>query len=167
MGAALYAFCGAQLRPGIEIVTDALQLAERVADADLVITGEGRIDSQTIHGKVPVGVARVAKRFNVPVIGIAGSLTADVGVVHQHGLDAVFSVLYTICTLDEALANAAANLRMTARNVAAVLPMGDKLSLNSPQVALRLPWLATGYRTVARIRRYAPLSGEAGKLSAG
>ena len=125
MGAALYAFCGAQLRPGIEIVTDALQLAERVADADLVITGEGRIDSQTIHGKVPVGVARVAKRFNVPVIGIAGSLTADVGVVHQHGLDAVFSVLYTICTLDEALANAAANLRMTARNVAAVLQMGD------------------------------------------
>ena len=125
MGAALYAFCGAQLRPGIEIVTDALQLAERVADADLVITGEGRIDSQTIHGKVPVGGARVAKCFNVPVSGIAGSLTADVGVVHQHGLDAVFSVLYTICTLDEALANAAANLRMTARNVAAVLQMGD------------------------------------------
>ncbi|AKK83507.1 glycerate kinase [Klebsiella aerogenes] len=126
MGAALYAFCGANLRPGIEIVTDALGLADLVADADLVITGEGRIDSQTIHGKVPVGVAKVAKRFNVPVIGIAGSLTADVGVVHQHGLDAVFSVLYTVCTLDEALANAAANVRMTARNVAAVLEMGGK-----------------------------------------
>ncbi|WEF29034.1 glycerate kinase [Klebsiella aerogenes] len=127
MGAALYAFCGAKLRPGIEIVTDALQLAELVADADLVITGEGRIDSQTIHGKVPIGVAKVAKRFNVPVIGIAGSLTADVGVVHQHGLDAVFSVLYTICTLDEALTHAAANIRMAARNVAAVLQMGGKL----------------------------------------
>ncbi|HCU1809761.1 glycerate kinase [Klebsiella aerogenes] len=127
MGAALYAFCGANLRPGIEIVTDALGLADLVADADLVITGEGRIDSQTIHGKVPVGVAKVAKRFNVPVIGIAGSLTADVGVVHQHGLDAVFSVLYSVCTLDEALANAAANVRMTARNVAAVLQMGGKL----------------------------------------
>ena len=126
MGAALYAFCGANLRPGLEIVTDALGLAELVADADLVITGEGRIDSQTIHGKVPVGVAKVAKRFNVPVIGIAGSLTADVGVVHQHGLDAVFSVLYSVCTLDEALANAAANVRMTARNVAAVLEMGGK-----------------------------------------
>ncbi|EPG8312540.1 TPA: glycerate kinase [Klebsiella aerogenes] len=126
MGAALYAFCGANLRPGIEIVTDALGLAELVADADLVITGEGRIDSQTIHGKVPVGVAKVAKRFNVPVIGIAGSLTADVGVVHQHGLDAVFSVLYSVCTLEEALANAAANVRMTARNVAAVLQMGGK-----------------------------------------
>ncbi|EKZ6355986.1 glycerate kinase [Klebsiella aerogenes] len=126
MGVALYAFCGANLRPGIEIVTDALGLADLVADADLVITGEGRIDSQTIHGKVPVGVAKVAKRFNVPVIGIAGSLTADVGVVHQHGLDAVFSVLYSVCTLDEALANAAANVRMTARNVAAVLEMGGK-----------------------------------------
>lgn len=102
MGAALYAFCGANLRPGIEIVTDALGLADLVADADLVITGEGRIDSQTIHGKVPVGVAKVAKRFNVPVIGIAGSLTADVGVVHQHGLDAVFSVLYSVCTLEGA-----------------------------------------------------------------
>ncbi|MGG7828572.1 glycerate kinase [Klebsiella aerogenes] len=126
MGAALYAFCGANLRPGIEIVTDALGLADLVAAADLVITGEGRIDSQTIHGKVPVGVAKVAKRFNVPVIGIAGSLTADVGVVHQHGLDAVFSVLYSVCTLEEALANAAANVRMTARNVAAVLQMGGK-----------------------------------------
>ncbi len=58
MGAALYAFCGANLRPGIEIVTDALGLADLVADADLVITGEGRIDSQTIHGKVPVGWRR-------------------------------------------------------------------------------------------------------------
>ncbi|MEF3099846.1 glycerate kinase [Raoultella terrigena] len=127
MGAALYAFCGAKLRPGIEIVTDALHLAERVADADLVITGEGRIDSQTIHGKVPVGVAKVAKSYNIPVIGIAGSLTADVGVVHQHGLDAVFSVLYSVCTLEEALENAADNVRMTARNVAAILKMGQKL----------------------------------------
>ena len=126
MGAALYAFCGARLRPGIEIVTDALHLAELVADADLVITGEGRIDSQTIHGKVPVGVAKVAQRYNVPVIAIAGSLTADVGIVHQHGLDAVFSVIYSVCTLEEALENAAENVRMTARNVAAVLNMGRK-----------------------------------------
>lgn len=127
MGAALYAFCGARLRPGIEIVTDALHLAELVADADLVITGEGRIDSQTIHGKVPVGVAKVAQRYNVPVIAIAGSLTADVGIVHRHGLDAVFSVIYSVCTLEEALENAADNVRMTARNVAAVLNMGRKL----------------------------------------
>lgn len=127
MGAALYAFCGANLRPGIDIVTDALHLDALVADADLVITGEGRIDSQTIHGKVPVGVARVAKRYQIPVIGIAGSLTADVGVVHQHGLDAVFSVLHRICSLDEALAEAGANVRMTARNIAATIKVGQSL----------------------------------------
>lgn len=125
MGAALYAFCGAQLRQGIEIVTDALHLADQVADADLVITGEGRIDSQTIHGKVPVGVAKVAKCFNKPVIGIAGSLTADVGVVHEHGIDAVFSVIYTICSLEDALENASENVRMAARNIAAALKVGQ------------------------------------------
>ncbi|MBY4838215.1 glycerate kinase [Pantoea sp. DY-5] len=124
MGAALHAFCQAELRSGIEIVTEALGLAEQVKDADLVITGEGRIDSQSINGKVPIGVAKVAKQFNKPVIGIAGSLTADVGVVHQHGLDAVFSVLFSICTLDDALANAAQNVRLTARNVAAVIKVG-------------------------------------------
>jgi len=127
MGAGLYAFCGAELRRGIEIVTDALHLAEHVADADLVITGEGRIDSQTVHGKVPVGVAKVAKGYNKPVIGIAGSLTADVGIVHEHGLDAVFSVIYSICSLDDALKNAGDNVRMTARNVAAVLKAGRRL----------------------------------------
>lgn len=127
MGAGLYAFCGAELRRGIEIVTDALHLAEHVADADLVITGEGRIDSQTVHGKVPVGVAKVAKKYHKPVIGIAGSLTADVGVVHEHGLDAVFSVIYSICSLDDALKNAGENVRMTARNVAAVLKAGQNV----------------------------------------
>ena len=127
MGAALYAFCGATLRPGIDIVTEALHLDALVADASLVITGEGRMDSQTIHGKVPVGVARVAKRYHIPVIGIAGSLTADVGVVHQHGVDAVFSVLYRICSLNDALAQARDNVRMAARNIAAVVKIGQTL----------------------------------------
>ncbi|MEZ2603181.1 glycerate kinase [Kluyvera intermedia] len=127
MGAALFAFCGAKLRPGIDIVTEALYLDTLVADANLVITGEGRMDSQTIHGKVPVGVARVAKRYHIPVIGIAGSLTADVGVVHQHGIDAVFSVLYRICSLDDALEQAGENVRMAARNIAAVMKMGQSL----------------------------------------
>ncbi|MDI9276941.1 glycerate kinase [Pantoea sp. EABMAA-21] len=127
MGAALHAFCQAELRRGIEIVTEALALADQVQDADLVITGEGRIDSQTINGKVPIGVAKVAKQFNKPVIGIAGSLTADVGVVHQHGLDAVFSVLFSIGSLEDALANAAQNVRLTARNVAATIKVGQAL----------------------------------------
>lgn len=127
MGAGLQAFCGAELRKGIEIVTEALGLEQLVKDASLVITGEGRIDSQTLQGKVPIGVARVAKRYHKPVIGIAGSLTADVGVVHQHGLDAVFSVLYSICTLEQALDNAGDNVRMAARNIAATVKLGQTL----------------------------------------
>ncbi|EIC86425.1 glycerate kinase [Serratia sp. M24T3] len=127
MGAALYGFCNAELRQGIEIVTEALGLDELVKDATLVITGEGRIDSQSINGKVPIGVARVAKRYNKPVIAIGGSLTKDVDVVFDHGLDAVFSVLYSICTLDEALDNAAENLRKSARNIAATIRLAQKL----------------------------------------
>ncbi|WP_017345497.1 glycerate kinase [Pantoea sp. A4] len=129
MGAGLLAFCQATLRPGIEIVTEALQLEAQLGDADLVITGEGRIDSQSVQGKVPVGVARLAQRAGIPVIGIAGSLTPDVGVVHAHGINAVFSALYRICTLEEALAAAAENIRLTARNVAATVKLGQQLAL--------------------------------------
>ncbi|MED5631498.1 glycerate kinase, partial [Enterobacter hormaechei] len=62
------------------------------------------------------------------VIGIAGSLTADVGVVHEHGLDAVFSVIYTICSLEDALENAQQNVQLAARNIAAVIKMGQGMS---------------------------------------
>ncbi|MGC6233289.1 glycerate kinase [Hafnia paralvei] len=124
MGAALFGLLNARLQPGIEIVTEALKLADAVQGADLVITGEGRIDSQTIHGKTPVGVARVAKRYDIPVIAIAGGMTPDYSVVHQHGLDAVFSVLNRIQTLPEALEGARENVRVMARNVAAVWKMG-------------------------------------------
>lgn len=120
MGAALLGMLEARLRPGIEIVIEALRLEEAVRGADLVITGEGRLDSQSIHGKTPIGVARVANRHGLPVIGIAGSLAPDYQVVHLHGIDAAFSVLDRIVTLEEALAGAAHNLEVTARNVAAV-----------------------------------------------
>ncbi|WP_312455400.1 glycerate 2-kinase [Pseudescherichia sp.] len=124
MGAALMAFLGAELRSGIEIVTQALNLEEHIHDCTLVVTGEGRIDSQSIHGKVPVGVASVAKKYHKPVIGIAGSLTHDVGVVHQYGIDAVFSVLTSIGTLEEAFRGAFDNIYRASRNIAATLRVG-------------------------------------------
>jgi glycerate kinase len=127
MGAALMGFFGAQLRPGIEIVVDAVGLEEAIRDADLVITGEGRIDSQTIHGKTPIGVARVAKKYDKPVIGIAGSLSTDVDVVHGHGIDAVFSILSRVCSLNDALSDAAINIRTASRNIAATLKLGHTL----------------------------------------
>jgi len=123
LGAALLGLFDATLRPGISIVMDAVNLAEVVKDADLVITGEGRIDSQTIHGKTPVGVARTAKLYNLPVIGIAGSTAQDCRVVHDHGLDAVYSVVLGATDLPTALKEAAFNVEMTSRNIAAALAM--------------------------------------------
>ncbi len=120
IGAAFVALLGAKLRPGIEIVMDAVSFDDVIADADLVITGEGRIDSQTIHGKTPIGVARKAKKHSLPVIGISGCLTNDCGVVHEHGIDAVFAVVNSSVSLETALKEAAVNIELTARNVAAL-----------------------------------------------
>ncbi|WP_058120106.1 glycerate kinase [Photobacterium kishitanii] len=124
MGAALLGLFKAQLRSGIEIVIDAVNLDAIVKDADLVITGEGRIDNQTIHGKTPIGVARAAKKFNKPVIGIAGCLSQDCGVVYEHGIDAVFSVVPAAISLEQAFKDAALNVELTARNVAAMYCLG-------------------------------------------
>lgn len=126
MGSALSGLLMGRLEPGISIVTDALNLAEAVQGADLVITGEGRIDSQTVRGKTPMGVAKVAQRFAVPTIALAGGMTKDYAVVHEHGLDAVFSVVNRIVTLPEAMGEADENLRVTARNVAAVWQMAER-----------------------------------------
>ncbi|MFA3759312.1 glycerate kinase [Yersinia sp. 2466 StPb PI] len=124
MGAALLAFCGAELRQGVEIVAEALDLETYIKDCHFVLTGEGRIDSQSINGKVPVGVARLAKKYNKPVIGIAGSLATDANIVHQHGVDAIFSIIYHICTLDDALSQATENIRTASRNIASVINIG-------------------------------------------
>ena len=125
MGAALLGLFNAHLRSGIEIVIDAVNLHDIVKDADLVITGEGRIDSQTIHGKTPIGIARAAKKFNKPVIGIAGCLSQDCGVVYGHGIDAVFSIVPAAMSLEQAFKDAAINVELTARNVAAIYTLNS------------------------------------------
>lgn len=130
IAAAMMVFLGGRLRPGIDIVTDAVGLDEAVRGADLVITGEGRIDSQSVNGKTPVGVARVAKRYGKPVIGVGGCLAPDAAEVHSHGIDAVFGAVSRPCTVAEALAidAAARNLRSAARNIAATLKLGAALA---------------------------------------
>ena len=126
MGAAMLAFLKGQLRPGCEIIAKAVGLDAAVHNADLVITGEGRIDQQTIFGKTPFGVATVARKHGVPVIGIAGSLGTNAQVVHAHGIDAIFSVLSRPCSIQEAVAEAEHNVRCAARNIAALLAMGQR-----------------------------------------
>ncbi|EKF9834698.1 glycerate kinase [Vibrio cholerae] len=118
MGAALLAYNQARLRPGIEIVLETVQLAHQVSDADLVITGEGRIDSQTVHGKTPMGVAKVAKRFDVPVLALCGCTGDNYQAVYQCGIDAVFAAVPRAMSLDDALKESDFNLADLAENVA-------------------------------------------------
>ena len=118
-------FLNADNKPGIEIVLRAVNLEQAVQGAALVITGEGRIDSQTAGGKAPLGVASVAKQFNVPVIGIAGVLGDGVEVVHQYGIDAVFSILPRLAPLAEVLASGETNLFNSARNIACAIKIGQ------------------------------------------
>lgn len=118
MGGGLLLLPNVSLRPGVQIVVEAVNLAQQLQDADLVITGEGRIDGQTVHGKTPIGVAKTAKQFDKPVIAICGCLRDDYEAVYQHGIDAVFPIISQLGSLQETLANGRNNLISTAQNVA-------------------------------------------------
>ncbi len=119
LGGAFLAFANARLKSGIDIVLDAVEIERHLAGADLVITGEGRIDSQTVRGKTPVGVSRRAQKAGVPVIALAGSVSEDSDLVHAHGIDALFSIVPGVVSLPTALAEASDNLYRTTRNIAA------------------------------------------------
>lgn len=127
MGVAAQIFLGGQLKPGIDIIMNAVNLERVLEGADLVITGEGRIDSQTVGGKAPIGVARVAQRLGVPVIGIAGVLGEGVEIVHEHGIDAVFSILPRLAPLATVLMQGEINLQHCARNIAQAMKLGQTI----------------------------------------
>ena len=116
LGFAFLTFTNAVLESGIQIVLEETKLADYIKDADLVITGEGRLDHQTIMGKAPIGVASLAKKYKKTVIAFAGCVTPDARVCNQHGIDAYFPILQGIATSAEAMdpANARRNLTATA-----------------------------------------------------
>ena len=92
LGASLIAFLNAELRPGIDIMIEIAKLEQAIKDADLVVTGEGKIDSQTIYGKAPIGVARIAKKYNIPVIAVAAIISDDADIVHQYGINTLIKI---------------------------------------------------------------------------
>ena len=102
LGGGMMAFLEGSLRAGIDIVLDHVGLDEKLERADLVITGEGQLDFQTVYNKAPVGVAWRAKQRNIPVIAICGSLGKGFEDVHAEGIDAVASIICAPMTLDEA-----------------------------------------------------------------
>ena len=102
LGAGMIAFTNATLKPGIDIILDAVKLNAKIKTADLVITGEGGMDFQTVYDKAPIGVAKMAKQYGIPTIGISGMLGKDYQIVHQHGIDAAVSIVTGPMSLSEA-----------------------------------------------------------------
>ncbi len=119
MGFAFLSYLNGKLMNGINLILSETKLEDYIKNADIVITGEGRLDSQTIMGKAPVGVAKIAKKYNIPVIAFSGCVTEDATACNNHGIDAFFPVLRTVCTLEEALNvdNAYKNMSNTAEQV--------------------------------------------------
>lgn len=119
LGFAFLSYIGAALIPGIELILNAVGLEQELSDADVVVTGEGRLDFQTAMGKAPVGVARLAKKYHTQVIAFAGSVTKEASACNKEGIDAFFPILRSVCTLAEAMdpVNAKANITATTEQV--------------------------------------------------
>jgi len=117
-----------QIQAGIDMVLDILKVDDALAGADLVITGEGQMDNQTLNGKTPFGIAKRAQARGIPVIAIAGSLGFEVEALYDT-IGSIFGTVRSPQALAQVLSEAEGNLTRTARNIAATLAMGNKLSI--------------------------------------
>lgn len=119
LGFAFLSFTNAVLKSGIKIILEETKIENDIKYADIVVTGEGRLDSQTVMGKAPIGIARLAKKHGKKVIAFSGCVTDDAEVCNKHGIDAFFPIVRGVTTLDDALNtdNAYKNLEATAYQV--------------------------------------------------
>ncbi len=127
-GAGLMAFADARIERGIDTVLDAVKFDDAIADADLVITGEGRIDHQSVHGKVPVGVAQRAKKQNKMVAAVVGSVGKDYEKAYQYGLDAIESAVAYPITLEEAMEEAGDLVEDAAERLIRAIAAGRRMN---------------------------------------
>ena len=127
LGAGMIAFVEGHLRAGVDIVLDTVNLAEKLESADLVITGEGSIDFQTVYNKAPIGVARMAKARGIPTIGISGMLGKNYQIVHNHGIDAALSIANGPISLEESLQNAPSLISEAVEESLRLISVGMKL----------------------------------------
>ncbi len=131
LGFAFATFTNADLEPGVQIVLEETNFEEYIKNADIVVTGEGRLDSQTVMGKAPIGVAKIAKKYGKTVIAFSGCATEDAEICNLHGIDAFFPILRKVTTLEEALdaKNAYQNLKDTAYQVFKLIYAGRREKL--------------------------------------
>ena len=127
LGAGLLFFTPAKLRPGVEIVLETMGFTELVSQAAFVITGEGRTDFQTAFGKAPVGVAKAAKRFNVPVLCLSGGLGDGAEDVLDHGIDGIMSIISRPMELEECMLHGEALIEAGAERLCRFLKAGMQL----------------------------------------
>jgi len=130
LGAGLIAFLSADMRRGIDLILEMVQFEKRVREADLVLTGEGRTDSQTAFGKAPLGVAGVAKIHGKPVICISGGVAYQLDDLHDLGLDGIFGAVQSPMSLQEAMANAAELVRHTTAEIMRVIRLSKHVLRN-------------------------------------
>ena len=121
LGAGLLVFTEAKMQSGIELVIELTHLEEKIVQADYVFTGEGGMDFQTKFGKTPYGVAKIAKKYNKPVLACAGYIGEQVEVLYEEGITAIFGILAKAGSLDEALKSGEANLERTVENIVRIL----------------------------------------------
>lgn len=114
MGFAFLTFTNAVLESGIKIILDETQLEDYIKDADIIVTGEGRLDGQTVMGKAPIGVAQIAKKYDKTVIAFSGCVTEDAALCNDAGIDAFFPILRGVVTLEEAMSRETAEKNMIA-----------------------------------------------------
>ena len=128
MGFAFLSYMNAELRSGVQIVLEETKLEEYVKDADIVVTGEGCLDGQSVMGKAPIGVAALAKKHHKRVIAFAGCVTEDAKVCNQNGMDAFFPILRNVVTREEAMQaeNARRNMTDTAEQVFRLIKAMEK-----------------------------------------
>ena len=128
LGFAFLTYANAVLESGIKIVLEETELEKYVKDADIVVTGEGRLDGQTVMGKAPVGVADIAKKYGKKVIAFSGCVTEDAIACNEHGIDAFFPILRGVVSLSEAMdtKNAAKNMAATVEQAFRLIRLMDK-----------------------------------------
>lgn len=131
MGAALLAFLNAKLKPGVELLLDAVGFDSLLKETDIVFTGEGRIDWQSIRGKVPVGVARRAQAAGVPCIALCGSVGEGAEQVFQKGVTAIFSAIGEACDFSQVKKNCIRDLKLLSDSVMRLLAAGSVQTLQA------------------------------------
>jgi glycerate kinase len=120
-------FSGAELKSGIDAVLDLIRFERFLESADLVITGEGKIDEQTAYGKVPVGIARRASKRGIPVLAVVGDIGKGASAVYEHGIDGIMSTVNAAMSLKEAMARSTELLEDAAERVMRIVLIGRRL----------------------------------------